>query len=57
MAAAGEAAPDPQPDTAAHVFLSPEVVEIHLRNGVPVAAATAKLIWAINMAFERDDFV
>ena len=57
MAGTGETAPDPQPDVAAHVFLSPEVVEVHLRNGKPVSPQLAKLIWAINVAFERDDFV
>lgn len=54
---AAEELPQPDPTPLPRVFLSPEVVEVHLRNGMPVKPEKAKLIWAIRAAFERDDFI
>jgi hypothetical protein len=32
-----------------HVFVSPEVVELHLQNHTPIPEGTAKLIFAMNL--------
>ena len=43
---------DQEPSKPAHVFLSPEVIEVHLSRGEPIPAGTAKLMWVLQLLFE-----
>lgn len=58
MEASPQRDPSSPPDfqrPADHVFLAPEVVEVHLQNNVPVDAEKARLIWLMNHAMIDDN--
>ena len=44
---------DETPHQSSHVFLSPEVIEIHLAKGEPLPAGTAKLLWVLQQLFNK----
>lgn len=51
MEASQQPEPEPAPRIkrlADHVFLDPEVVEIHLQNNEPIAREKARIIWLMN---------
>lgn len=44
----------PSPGQPARVFLSPEVIELHISLGMPVEPEKARLIWLMNHALHTE---